>query len=187
MKIAFDGQLLLKGDKTGIAWNAHNMILELVKYPELECTIQCFRTPLIERLEEYQKAGCNIEYCTWFEHSLYKMLWAVLPVPYRLFFHTKPEITQFFNFTIPPGARGKRVVFIHDMAYQSCPDTVNKRTRVWLEISMKNTCRRADHILTVSAFSKEEILKYLPVSKECVSVVPNAVDHALYQDRKSVV
>ena len=31
MKIAFDAQLFLKGDKTGIAWNAHYLILELAK------------------------------------------------------------------------------------------------------------------------------------------------------------
>ncbi len=180
MKIAFDGCLLLKGDRTGIAWNAHNLILELLKYPENECTIRCFRNSGPERLEEYAKAGCQIESCRWFGHSIYKMLQAVFPVPYSLFFHTDAEITQFFNFTVPPGVRGKKVVFIHDMAYKSCPHTVRKKTRIWLEMCLKNSCRRADLILTVSEFSRQEIARYLPVSKGRIRVVANAVDHTLY-------
>lgn len=180
MKIAFDGGLLLKAEKAGIAWSAHNFILELSKYPENECTIQCFCSRPRKRLEEYRAAGCRIECCRWCGNSLYKMLWTVFPVPYRLFFHTKADITQFFNFTIPPGVKGKRVVFIHDMAYKSCPGTVRKKTRLWLEMSMKKTCRRAEHILTVSEFSKQEIVRYLSVPETYVSVVPNAVDHTVY-------
>ncbi|MDE7311745.1 MAG: glycosyltransferase family 4 protein [Eubacterium sp.] len=180
MKIAFDGGLLLKKDKAGIAWSAHNLILELLQYPENKCTIRCFRSRAVKRLEEYRLAGCRIEYCRWFGGSLYKLLWAVVPVPYSLFFRRDADILQFFNFTIPPGARGKRAVFIHDMAYKSCPDTVRKKTKLWLELCMKKTCTRADCILTVSEFSKQEIVRYLSIPEECIRVVPNAVDHAAY-------
>lgn len=182
MKIAFDGQLLLGKDRTGIAWNAHNLILELAKDQDNECTIQYFKSrhTSSQRLEEYQRAGCRAECCSWFRYVLYKYLWLVFPVPYRIFFHTRPDITQFFNFTVPPGVRGKRIVFIHDLAYRACPQTVGRKTRVWLELSMKKSCRHADHIVTVSKFSKREIMKYLHVPKEKITVVPNAVDHTVY-------
>ena len=45
MKIAFFGQLLCETQKTGIAWSAHNLILELVKMPEFECNLQYFSFP----------------------------------------------------------------------------------------------------------------------------------------------
>ncbi len=45
---------------------------------------------------------------------------------------------------------------------------------------LKNSCRRADLILTVSEFSRQEIARYLPVSKGRIRVVANAVDHTLY-------
>ncbi|MDE7312193.1 MAG: glycosyltransferase family 4 protein [Eubacterium sp.] len=185
MKIAFDGQLLLKGDKTGIAWNAHHLIKELLKYPENECVIQCFTcrctAEQLSRLEEYRRMGCRIESCGWFQNSWYKFVWVLFPIPYRLFFRTKADITQFFNFVVPPGARGKRIAMIHDMAYKSCPGAVRKKTRIWLEFSMKKSCRHADHVVTVSEFSKREIVKYLHVPKEKITVVPNAVDHAIYR------
>jgi len=184
MKIAFDGQLFLKGDKTGIAWNAHHMILELVKDPENECVLQCFTyhytKEQLQVLDIYQDIGCVIECCNWFKQAFYKLIWVVLPMPYHFFFRTKADVTQFFNFAVPPGATGKKVAMIHDMAYKSYPLTVDKKTRAWLELCMKKSCRHADHIVTVSDFSKREIIHYLHVPKEKISVVPNAVDHAIY-------
>lgn len=184
MKIAFDGQMLLKGEKTGIAWCAHHLILELAKYEENTCTVQCFsrgRTAeQLQSLDVYRKAGCDIEYCGWFSYVLYKMLWIVFPIPHRLFFRTRPDVAQFFSFIVPPGVSGRRVTVIHDMAYKSCPHTVNWKTRLWLELSMKKTCRYADHIVTVSEFSKKEIVRYLKIPEGKITVVPNAVDHRVY-------
>ena len=184
MKIAFDGQLFLKGNKTGIAWNAHNLILELVKYPENNCVIQCFTYKSTRKyrevLKEYQKIGCRVERCRWFRYVWYQYLWMIIPFPYRLFFFYDADITQFFNFTVPPGVRGKGVTIIHDMAYKTCPHTVKLKTRVWLEWSMKKTCRHADQIITVSEFSKREISKYLKIQKQKIAVVPNAVDHKIF-------
>ena len=184
MKISFDGQLFLKGDRTGIAWNAHNLLLELLKYPENEYTLQCFRgrqaSRQMRRLAEYCQAGCRIECCSWFSYTLYRLIWMVFPVPYRLFFRTKADITQFFNYAVPPGVKGKQFTFIYDMAYRACPHTVARKTRIWLEFCMNRTCRHAEHIITISEFSKREIVKYLNVREKQITVVPCAVDHEIY-------
>ncbi len=180
MKIVFDGQLLLSRDKTGIAWNAHNLILELVKYPDHEYSIQCFKNRQIHSLDVYKEAGCTVECCNWSGYLLYKLLWAFIPVPRHMFFHTRADLTQFFNFVIPPGVAGKRITFIYDMAYKACPEAVSPKTRIWLEMGMRRTCMRANHIVTVSAFSKKEIVKYLNVPENKITVIPNAVDHTVY-------
>lgn len=184
MKIAFDGQLLLEEKKTGIAWNAHHLILELAKDSENECVIQCFTLcaapETLDRLRVYQSAGCTVECNRRWKASWYKLLWMMVPIPYRFFFRSETDIAQFFNFTVPPGAKGKKVVFIHDMAYKSCPQTVSRKTRLWLELSMKKSCRHAGHIVTVSAFSKKEISRYLHIPAKDITVVPNAVDHTVF-------
>lgn len=185
MKIAFDGQLFLKGNKTGIAWCAHNLILELAKYPENECVIQCFskgytEQQVRERLQEYVDVGCKIEYCKWCKYEIYKLIWNFIPVPYGVFFSGEPQITQFFNFVVPPGVKGKGVTIVHDMAYKACPETVKRKTRDWLRLSMKHTCRYAEHIITVSTFSKNEIVRYLHVEPQKITIIPNAVNHDEY-------
>ena len=42
IKVVFDAQLLFERQKTGIGWNTKKMIDELVQYPELDCTLNCF-------------------------------------------------------------------------------------------------------------------------------------------------
>lgn len=184
MKIAFDGQLVMEENKTGIAWSAHNLILALAKYPENECIIQCFSMhhtkEKLDTLKIYEDAGCQIECCRWFHYSLYKMLWIFIPIPHRIFFRTKVDVTQFFNYIVPPGARRKCVAVIHDMAYKSCPQTVNKKTLYWLKTSLKRSCRHADHIITDSKFSRSEIIKYLHIPSKQITVVPAAVNHSVY-------
>ncbi len=184
MKLVFHGQMLNHTNKTGIAWAAHNLILELAKYPENECVIQTFsflsKKKITDHLKIYEDAGCRIESCRWFSYAGYKILWLLFPIPYRMFFRTKPDVTQFFDFTAPPGVQGPCVTFIHDMAYRACPQTVRLKTKLWLHASLKHTCRHADHIIAVSEFGKKEIVNYLKVQKERISVVPNAVDHTVY-------
>lgn len=190
MKIAFDGQLFLKGNKTGIAWCAHNLILELAKYPENECVIQCFSKGYskeqLQNLRVYEDAGCKVEYCRWFPNVLYRLLWNFIPIPYRIFFGENVDITQFFNFVVPPGVQGRKITIIHDMGYKAYPETVNRKTRNWLRLSLKKSCRHADHIITDSEFSKKEIIKYLRVNSQKITVVPCAVNHEEFRTDYSV-
>ncbi|MDE7312707.1 MAG: glycosyltransferase family 4 protein [Eubacterium sp.] len=184
MKVAFFGQLLCEKQKTGIAWSAHNLVLELLKCPGMECVIQYFSFPgseeKLRELRKYEEAGCRLEPCGWFHFVLYKLLCSLFPVPYRMFFRSRQDITQCFNFTAPFGAYGKCLTVIHDMAYLACPQTVRLKTRYWLRASMKRSCKYADHIITVSEFSKQEIMRYLHVAPTRITVVPNAVDHTKY-------
>ncbi|MCR5397843.1 MAG: glycosyltransferase family 4 protein [Lachnospiraceae bacterium] len=184
MKIAFEGQLLLNEQKTGIVWYAHNLILELAKNPENECIIQVFglgkTKQELERLETYRKSGCEIKVCNWFSHKIYKLVWNILPIPYELFFKTRADVTHFFNYVVPPGVHGKVVTTVHDMCYKAVPETVALKTRKWLEICMESSVKRADCIVTDSKFSKKEIVKYLQVPECKIIPIHCGVDRVTY-------
>lgn len=185
MKIAFESQLFLKGNKTGIPWFADNIIKELAQMPDCECQCDffsagCSREQLKE-VEKYKELGISMNSCCWFHNVFYKLLWPFVHLPYHCFFGNNREITQFFNFVVPPGVRGKCVTVIHDMAYMAYPETVNKKTQNWLRLTMKGSCRRADAVVTVSEFSKREIIRYLGVSPEKITVVYNGVDLGFYR------
>lgn len=76
--------------------------------------------------------------------------------------------------------KGKKVTIVHDMAHLACRDTVRRKTRWWLDLTLKQSCRRADLILTVSEFSKSEIIKYLNMPEEKVRVMYPGVDLELF-------
>lgn len=179
MKIAIDAQLLFETQKTGIGWNAKNIIDELIQIPSIECTLNCFllrKKNQKDIVEEYRKKGCLIQESLWMPARIYNHLERIFPFPYSLIFGKKADITQFFNFTIPFGVFGKRVTIIHDLAFLVHPETVAKKTRNWLEHHIYSYCKRATCIVTVSEFSRSEIHKYLNVPLDKIHVVYNGVN-----------
>lgn len=182
--ISFDGQLFLKGNKTGIPWCAHNLILHLASLPNVACTIHVFtfgcHKSQLKNLLIYQERGCTISKCRWFNDSLYKLVWLFLPIPYRSFWKEQSEITQFFNYVIPPGTKGKAAVFIHDMVLMACPETMRLKSRLWLKLTLKHSCQRAAAIMTGSEFSKREIIRYLKADPDKIHVIPDGVDQKLF-------
>lgn len=185
MRIAFESQLFLKGNKTGIAWCADNVIKKLALKETCECNYFSlhYSEDAVDSVKKYEKYGVKMNNCSWFHDVLYKLIWPILPVPYSLFFGKKADITQFFNCVVPPGVKGKTVVIVHDMAYKVCPDTVRLKTKRWLQLTLKNSCKRADAIVTVSEASKRDIIKYLGTAPEKITVMPNGVDFDLFHNR----
>ena len=177
MKIAFESQLLMEAEKTGIGWVADGILRQL-RRQRPEDTMQLNYFKLRNRsagrpasMEEYVQLGFQ-DVSARFSFSLYRMIWNVLPLPYSWFFGKDTDVTVFFNYYIPPGVKGKKITIFHDMAYKRFPETVRARTKMMLDSNMEQACRRADAILTVSEFSKREILEYLPVSPEKITVMP---------------
>lgn len=185
IKIAFDAQLFLKGNKTGIAWCADNLIKNLAQTGEYECQLNFFSKGYskdkLQILEEYREYGIKLHECRWFHDVWYKLIWPFVGIPYHWFFGSDHQITQFFNYVIPPGVKGKTVTIVHDMAHLACPETVRLKTKRWLDLTLEQSCRRADAIITVSEFSKQELMKYLHIPEEKIYVMYNGVDFELYR------
>lgn len=184
MKIAFDIQLLLKNEITGIGWCADNIVKNLPHIKGNEYQINCFlprnKGELRNRVDKYSLFGYRVKTCSWFNNVLYQLLSNFLYLPYSLFFGDDQDITVFFNYLVPPGVKGKKIVFIHDMVYKAYPKTVRGRTKYMLNLSLKKSTKRANHIVTVSQFSKSEIIKYLKIPESKISVVYNGVDLSIY-------
>ena len=69
------------------------------------------------------------------------------------------------------------VVCIHDMKIKAKPQYFSKKFLLWYNILFFNASKRAKAIITVSNFSKNEIMKYYHVDSSKVFVVPNAWQH----------
>lgn len=185
MKIAFDAQLLFEKQKTGIGWTADYVIKNIIKECDNnEYYLNYFSLRSNEEKERlihtYKELGYKVNKCGWFHNVIYRRIWNSIPIPYNLFFRQNNQITQFFNYDIPPGVKGKAVTFIYDMVYKAYPHTVNKKTMKMLDYNLKKTCMRADHIITISEFSKREIIKYMKVPSDKISIMPCGVDLSIY-------
>lgn len=178
MKLAFDAESILATSHSGIGWVAINLMEAAATLKgDDELQLQYFLPrreydkPTVDRL-----AGMGFKPVTSrFHGTLYKMIWRFIPLGYSRFFG-RADATCFFNFHLPPGVKGKKVVFVHDMTYKKFPDTVRWKTLFMLRLNMNYTIKHADRIIAVSEFTKAEIMKYYDIPAERIEVVYNAVN-----------
>lgn len=69
------------------------------------------------------------------------------------------------------------IVCIHDMKIKAHPEFFSKKFLIWYKLLFFNAAKRAKLIITVSEFSKSEIIKYYNIKPEKIIVVPNGWQH----------
>lgn len=184
VKIALDAQQLFEKEKTGVAWNAKKIIDEMTEDSSNEYILNYFwRRDLVDEktiVQHYKNKGCYIRKCGFIGTAIFKVFEKIYPISYSWIFRDKVDVTQFFNFVIPAGVNGKTVTIVHDMAYMACPETLNKKNKMWLDKNLVRSCQNATAIATVSKFSKKEIIEYLNISESKVKVIYSGVDHERY-------
>lgn len=71
----------------------------------------------------------------------------------------------------------KQVITIHDAAVFAAPNGFSKAFLLWYRFALPIQCRVARFVITVSEFSKHELVKYCGADSGKVFVVQNGVDH----------
>lgn len=180
MRIAFEAAPLVGDVITGVG-NCEAALTEALArlHPENRYRFEYFslRTGQVKlkRLEPFLH-GVITPRPARFSPLVYRAATAFIPIPYKAFFGDWADITHFFNYIVPPGVSGKTVVTVHDMVVRAYPETMNRRTRDMLRLCLEKSMRRADAIVTDSAFSESEILKYYPSCAGKITVIPCAAD-----------
>jgi glycosyltransferase involved in cell wall biosynthesis len=183
MKIAFESGPLAAKKKTGISYYSTYLIKRLLTdFPNNEYVYNFFcvrhKKEKIERIKKIANSEAMI-HCFHTNDYLFSLFSKIIPIPYNMIFKEKCQLTHFFNYFIPPGVEGGKIVTIHDMAYKAYPETMN-HFKLMLDFNLKDSCNRADKIITVSEFSKCEIIKYLSVDPSKIAVTLLGVDTNIY-------
>ena len=170
MRIALDALPLVSSRMTGIGYcEAGQVQAMMMLHPEEQYVLQFFDkgdgVEKRKRLYYYEQQRNVSVRQGHFSGYLYRLMTTAIPLPYRAFFGKDVDITHFFNYIIPPGVAGKRIVTVHDMVYKTFPETVRGRTRFMLESGLQRSLHRADLIVTDSEFSKTEIIRYFPATE----------------------
>jgi len=73
----------------------------------------------------------------------------------------------------------RQVVVIHDAGVFSTPEVYSRKFRLWYKALQYLLVKRAARIVTVSEFSRRELVAHLPVRVTDVAVIPEGADHML--------
>ncbi len=90
-----------------------------------------------------------------------------------------------YNIPVLPIKAKKRVVTIHDVYHLAFKSTLTVPQKIYAEFMIKQAVKKSDVIITVSEFSKNEILKYNPVNKD-ISVIYNGVNLDFFKPLNNV-
>jgi len=102
-------------------------------------------------------------------------LWEQIDLPRYLNSIDNPLLLNLAN-TAPLFYKNK-IVTIHDIAYERFPKNFDWKFKYFYKFLIPNIIKNSKHIITVSEFSKSEIIKFYKVDKNQISVVYNAVNN----------
>lgn len=76
---------------------------------------------------------------------------------------------------LPMGSRVPGVITVHDLAFLKFPDQVPAKRRNWLIAGTRLSARKAERIITISDNTKADLLNWLKLPEEKVTVIPLAI------------
>ena len=86
-----------------------------------------------------------------------------------------------YNIPVLPVKAKKRVVTIHDVYHLAFKSTLTVPQKIYAEFMIKQAVKKSDVIITVSEFSRNEILKYTN-TKKSISVVYNGINKKYFRN-----
>ncbi len=89
-----------------------------------------------------------------------------------------------FNIPLLPIRARKRLVTIHDVFHLAFAKSFKWHKRAYATAILHQAARRADRIITVSNFSKTEIVKYTEADSDKITPIYFGVDHAFWAEKK---
>jgi glycosyltransferase involved in cell wall biosynthesis len=88
------------------------------------------------------------------------------------------------QYIVPPFLRARTVTTIPDIAYEQFPEFFPPYQRIWSKTLIRWSARRADHIITVSEYSKGAIANTYGVSEDRITVTHEAAGEEFFPTNK---
>ncbi len=116
-----------------------------------------------------------------------KRLWTRIALPLALFAaKNKPDLIFSPTHYIPRFSPVKRIVTIFDLSFLHFPDMFTKKDLWQLKNGTKFSVENADHIITISNFSKQDIIKQYGVDKNKITVAFPGFNKDIFKPLKDV-
>ena len=107
-----------------------------------------------------------------------RMAWA-LP---RLLRRLRPALSH-FQHALPLRAPGRTVLTLHDLHFERDPRVMGLLDRITFKLVVPRSARRADHVLAVSARTREDAHELYSIPLDRITVTPHGVDPAFTPGR----
>ena len=126
--------------------------------------------------------NARITHIRWFPGRIFSLLMRKgISLPMELFGTSGADVTIFPNFISWSSlTHKKRICVIHDVAFRFFPEYIQTKNLAYLQRQLTKSLHRSDKVIAVSEATRQDLIKYYEVADEKVVVVPNAVDHTIF-------
>jgi glycosyltransferase involved in cell wall biosynthesis len=80
-----------------------------------------------------------------------------------------------YNVPLLPVRAAQRWVTVHDVYHLRFANTLGRLEKIYAKLLYRAACKRSQRVITVSQFSKKEILSFFPIENK-IEVIPHVVD-----------
>ncbi len=102
-------------------------------------------------------------------------------------FAQQPDLFHATSFSLPALWPGNLVATLHDATHLALSEQVSATHRAYYRFVVAPRAKRAKALITVSAFSRDEIAKHLGLAAERLQVIANGVDAAFHVPSQSEI
>lgn len=176
MRIAVNTRLLLKGRLEGIGWYSYQLLSRLVnRHPEHQFFF-FFDRPYDPSFVFADNVTPVVAYPQ-ARHPVLFYLWTEWTIPFLL---RKYKADVFFSPEGMGSLRSKvpQVITIHDLAFEHFPGHLIKSHLKWLRFYTPRFAQKACRVLTVSQFSKQDLIERYQVPAHKIDITYNSADDA---------
>jgi glycosyltransferase involved in cell wall biosynthesis len=99
-----------------------------------------------------------------------------VPLALALELRRRPVDVLHVQYTAPPFCPAPVVAMIHDLAFEHLPETFTRRGKTQLRFTVRRTARQAAHIVTVSEFSRQDIIRTYRLPPDRITVTYNGCE-----------
>ncbi len=164
MRIAFDAKRIFS-NQTGLGNYGRTLVDSLQQYyPEEDYLL--FTPKLTDSARKYAQQFKTITPTTPFKHiwRSYGIKKDLEEAEVDLYHGLSSEIPFWLN-------NIKTVVTVHDLIFKALPDTYPQLDRWLYEEKTRYACKSADKIITISEYSKQDIIKYYGIEPGSIEVI----------------
>lgn len=175
MLIGIDASRANKGKKTGTEWYAYQIINNLKLIDRVNQYVLYTRESLPARPAELPD-----NFSTKVLHWPLVFIWTHLRLSWEMVINP-PDILFVPAHSVPLIHRGRTVVTIHDLGFLHNPQIYHPLARIYHRFSAWWSVRYAFKIITISEFTKQDIIKNYKVNPDKISVIPLGLDKSKYK------
>lgn len=174
MKIAINTRLLIKNKLEGIGWVAYETLKRITRqHPEHDFYFIFDRkydkefifSDNVHPVIAWPQARHPFLYYIWFEYSIPRVLKKI-----------KPDLFLSPDAYLPLSTDVKSLAIFHDLNFEHYPEDLPCLERLYYRKFFPKYARKADRIVTVSEFSKRDIINQYNVNADKIDVVYNGAN-----------